>query len=179
MFLALVLSKKTDDNGQKTVKKCLIIRYDQVSSHPPSTTLGAILIPPSPGGIFFSGVIMPKLPPRPCTYPGCTAMQIKRGYCQQHQDNGGWQKRTDYGRIKGPKWKAIKRRIMERDGWLCQVCKSSGKLSTATEVDHVNPLSLGGTDADDNLQAICQSCHKRKTASEAHRARKGRCSPTQ
>lgn len=33
----------------------------------------------------------------------------------------------------------------------------------ATEVDHILPLAEGGTHADDNLQALCKSCHSRKT----------------
>ena len=36
----------------------------------------------------------------------------------------------------------------------------------ATEVDHIVPKSAGGTDAMDNLQALCKSCHSRKTAKE-------------
>ena len=36
----------------------------------------------------------------------------------------------------------------------------------ADEVDHVVPLSEGGADTDENLQAINAECHKRKSAAE-------------
>ena len=41
-----------------------------------------------------------------------------------------------------------------------------GELVPATEVDHIVPKARGGPDAWDNLQALCKSCHSRKTAVE-------------
>ena len=37
----------------------------------------------------------------------------------------------------------------------------------ADEVDHIVPLSQGGTDEDTNLRAIHHDCHKVKTQREA------------
>jgi 5-methylcytosine-specific restriction endonuclease McrA len=34
------------------------------------------------------------------------------------------------------------------------------------DIDHVIPLSCGGTDDTDNLQALCPGCHRRKTDQE-------------
>ncbi|WOI78727.1 HNH endonuclease signature motif containing protein [Pseudomonas aeruginosa] len=43
----------------------------------------------------------------------------------------------------------------------------------ATEVDHIIPLSQGGTDDDSNLMAIAgYPCHARKTARESAASRK-------
>lgn len=42
---------------------------------------------------------------------------------------------------------------------LCVECDGA-----ATEVDHIVPKSQGGTDEWGNLQALCKSCHSRKTA---------------
>jgi 5-methylcytosine-specific restriction protein A len=67
----------------------------------------------------------------------------------------------------GAAWDALRKRILSRDKGLCQVCLSEGRLRPAREVDHKVPKSQGGTDADDNLQAICTPCHKAKTALEA------------
>ncbi|MFJ2806141.1 HNH endonuclease [Kitasatospora sp. NPDC087271] len=32
------------------------------------------------------------------------------------------------------------------------------------DVDHRTPLALGGEDTDDNVQALCRTCHQAKTA---------------
>nr|WP_234238571.1 HNH endonuclease signature motif containing protein [Halomonas desiderata] len=62
---------------------------------------------------------------------------------------------------------------MERDRYLCQPCKLGGRATPAKIVDHIKPKAEGGTDSPDNLQAICESCHKAKTLSESQRARHG------
>jgi len=43
----------------------------------------------------------------------------------------------------------------------------------AAEVDHVQPVWEGGTDADRNLQALCKKCHTAKTNIEAGRRAAG------
>ena len=50
------------------------------------------------------------------------------------------------------------RRIWDRDGWQCVTCGTSKDLT----VDHVVPVSKGGSDEDDNLQTMCRSCNARK-----------------
>tara|TARA_A100001391_G_scaffold162143_2_gene121092 strand:- start:3828 stop:3992 length:165 start_codon:yes stop_codon:yes gene_type:complete len=47
------------------------------------------------------------------------------------------------------------------------------RITPATEVDHIVGKAQGGTDAPDNLEAICKVCHQAKTASEALLARSG------
>lgn len=64
---------------------------------------------------------------------------------------------------RGRRWERTRRLVLERDGWRCQGCGRSGWL----EVDHIRPLSRGGDHFDlGNLQALCKSCHSRKTARE-------------
>lgn len=71
----------------------------------------------------------------------------------------------------GAEWKKTRERIMKRDKRLCQPCLRAGRTTLATQVDHKKPKSQGGTDDDDNLEAICDQkpfrCHSRKTAKEA------------
>jgi len=69
-------------------------------------------------------------------------------------------------RERGRPWMRRRQRIMERDGYLCQTCSKSGKVTVAEEVDHIIPLSVGGRDDDGNLQAICKECHQSKTTAE-------------
>jgi hypothetical protein len=57
-------------------------------------------------------------------------------------------------------WPAIRAWVLNRDGHKCQTCK----VSVATEVDHLWPRRLGGSDHIDNLKAICGPCNKAKGA---------------
>lgn len=58
---------------------------------------------------------------------------------------------------------------MQRDQYLCQPCKHQGRITEATEVDHIVNVAEGGSDDDTNLQAICTECHGLKTQAEARR----------
>lgn len=71
-------------------------------------------------------------------------------------------------RTRGSTWMKTRDRILARDGFLCRcpACKASDSPRSADEVDHVIPLSEGGADADENLQAINHECHKSKSAAE-------------
>lgn len=66
----------------------------------------------------------------------------------------------------GREWELTRDRILIRDRYLCQPCLKEGRTGAATQVDHVKPRAQGGSEADDNLQAICDRCHRAKTARE-------------
>ena len=55
-------------------------------------------------------------------------------------------------------WSKIRLRILIRDSYCCQYCGSED----ATTVDHVLPISKGGTDDPDNLVAACTRCNYSK-----------------
>lgn len=50
--------------------------------------------------------------------------------------------------------------VGRRDGFHCRVCGSTVDLS----VDHISPLSAGGSDDEGNLQILCRSCNSTKGA---------------
>lgn len=75
-------------------------------------------------------------------------------------------------RTRGHKWMRIREAILTRDCGLCVPCKAKGKLTIATEVDHILQLADGGTDDHSNLQSICHNCHADKTARENGKKRK-------
>jgi 5-methylcytosine-specific restriction endonuclease McrA len=78
-------------------------------------------------------------------------------------------------KVSGGRWQKTRVRILKRDHSMCQPCAKRGKVVLATQVDHVIPLSKGGTDDDSNLQAICERCHDRKTRKELGRKGSGAC----
>ena len=73
-----------------------------------------------------------------------------------------------YGKGRGAGWAKLRKRVMDRDKWLCQVCARAGRLTVATECDHVIPLCQQGPTEESNLQAICGPCHLVKSKREAN-----------
>ena len=61
-----------------------------------------------------------------------------------------------------------KRSIISRQGTRCNFCKD--KINTEPYVcgdfDHIIPLNLGGKNTPCNMQLLCVSCHRQKTALE-------------
>lgn len=104
---------------------------------------------------------MTTLLPTPCAQPGCPAIGRER-YCPIHARAA--RRREDQNRpspaLRGydARWRRI-RAVFLATHRICGQCSKA----QATEVDHIIPLSQGGTDADSNLRARCKSCHSRRT----------------
>lgn len=56
---------------------------------------------------------------------------------------------------------------------ICQECKRHGRVTIATQRDHIVPLAEGGADDSSNEQALCDPCHEAKSLAEALRGRAG------
>jgi len=52
----------------------------------------------------------------------------------------------------------LKWEIFKRDNFTCQKCASQDLL----EVDHIIPISKGGSNKEDNLQTLCLPCNRKK-----------------
>ena len=65
-------------------------------------------------------------------------------------------------RTRGRKWMAM-RSLFLASNPLCVACKKTGRITLATEVDHILPLFKGGTDDLENLSALCAEHHREKT----------------
>lgn len=59
---------------------------------------------------------------------------------------------------------------MQRDGYMCQICKRYGKRVEAKHVHHVAPLELYPEHAlaSWNLISLCMGCHNRMHDRETH-----------
>lgn len=84
---------------------------------------------------------------------------------------------TRHERGYGSQWDKLRLRILSRDQYLCIPCYKLGRVTPATEVDHITPKSQDGEDDADNLQSICSDCHKAKTKQEANAGRGLRAKP--
>lgn len=64
----------------------------------------------------------------------------------------GYQKGANYG------FENTKARVLNRDGYKCQICKGKHKDSKL-EVHHIIFRSQGGSDEAENLITLCHTCH--------------------
>lgn len=102
---------------------------------------------------------MPYRPKNPCRRPGCSAFAVRQGYCETHVVVHVREERPSPSeRGYGYEWRQLRARFLRSHPY-CEVC---GAL--ATEADHIVPRRLGGADDESNLQALCKTCHSRKTA---------------
>ena len=106
--------------------------------------------------------MLPRLPKKPCKYPGCPNLTEKT-YCEEHEKemNRAYEK---YGRDKavrrkyGRAWKRIRDKYVSHHPF-CERCFEKGIAVPVDEVHHIKPLSEGGTHDQGNLIALCKSCH--------------------
>lgn len=62
-----------------------------------------------------------------------------------------------------PEYQANRQLALRRAGGKCERC---GRRGRRLQADHITPVSQGGTHDLANLQALCLTCHRRKTAAE-------------
>jgi 5-methylcytosine-specific restriction endonuclease McrA len=54
-------------------------------------------------------------------------------------------------------WRKLRKFVLERDGYTCQKCQAKDKI---LHVHHKKRRFVGGSDTEDNLISLCNSCHK-------------------
>lgn len=105
-----------------------------------------------------------------CSEPGCPNL-TKGSFCTDHLPEPWRDVERRRPRRKGQSgWSIQKlhREIIQRYRGICHVCGKDG----SDEVDHVLPLSQGGTDTADNLRPIhSKPCHAEKTLSESQKGK--------
>jgi 5-methylcytosine-specific restriction protein A len=76
------------------------------------------------------------------------------------------------GRLRGRAGVKQRLRRMSRTHWLCEDCLACGATQAATQVDHITPLALGGSDEDENTRNLCDYHHEIRTAEQFGRVQK-------
>lgn len=73
----------------------------------------------------------------------------------------------------GHKWREASRQFL-RENPLCALCLKSGRIRTSEATDHIVPHKgdMAAFWDRTNWQALCKSCHDRKTAKEDGRWRR-------
>ena len=72
-----------------------------------------------------------------------------------------WSITSRQSRGYGAAWDKLRKRILERDGYLCRCpeCTATGRPTPAQAVDHIVPKAKGGSDDPANLRAVSNACH--------------------
>ena len=114
---------------------------------------------------------MPRKPKRPCSYPGCSHLTDGQ-YCDEHRKiaqhyYNRYQRDPDTQKRYGRAWRRIRLQYIQAHP-LCEQCELEGRLTLAEEVHHILPLANGGTNDEDNLVALCKSCHSKVTISSTN-----------
>ncbi|MGC9439269.1 HNH endonuclease [Streptomyces sp. WG5] len=94
-----------------------------------------------------------------CLDKGCISTTYRDGRCRKHQLRKPWQNTSARNQNRPSNWPSIRAQVLARDGFACQMC---GKRSDL-EVDHIIPVSKGGSWEMENLWCLCASCHASKT----------------
>ena len=70
------------------------------------------------------------------------------------------------------RWRALRNYYIQANP-LCEKCKRDGIITGSQMVDHVVPITMGGSPVDQkNLQSLCNSCHAKKSGRESAEKRK-------
>lgn len=113
---------------------------------------------------------MPKRSYKPCSSPLCPNLTYEI-YCKKHSKF-----RYGYDRYRGSassrgydaRWRKARLHFLKRHP-LCVMCEEKGVVEPAIVVDHIVPHRRDKElfwDAGSNWQALCVSCHSRKTVME-------------
>jgi 5-methylcytosine-specific restriction protein A len=106
---------------------------------------------------------MPYRPRKRCGQLGCPRIiEAGRRLCPDHARQAERSRGSASSRGYGARWRRLRRLVLESEPW-CRACGTN----PATEVDHIVSKTDGGSDAIENLQGLCKSCHSRKTMVEA------------
>lgn len=85
------------------------------------------------------------------------------GYCEVHEKQAGhiynkFIRNPETKKFYNYQWRKLRARFLQQNP-LCEICKRQGRYTIATEVHHIKPLAVGGTNDFENLMALCKPCH--------------------
>lgn len=121
---------------------------------------------------FLGVIVIPTKLATACRVPYCPELVTGGGYCPKHlkvlrkqQDEN---RPNSAQRGYGGRWQRY-RAIYLKEHPLCVECYKKGDITPASEIDHIQPISHKNDPLfwnPTNHQALCKSCHSRKTMKE-------------
>lgn len=57
----------------------------------------------------------------------------------------------------------LRMQVLQQDNFRCRICGASADEGARLEVDHIVPVSRGGTNDRNNLQTLCEKCNVGKS----------------
>lgn len=115
---------------------------------------------------------MPLAAKRPCTHVGCGVLVQGGSRCDRHPIKAWVKPAHAVKRITGRRLQALRAELFKREP-LCRRCRQAGRVTVATQRDHIVSVEDGGDESDENTQALCARCHSEKSKGEAARGRWG------
>jgi 5-methylcytosine-specific restriction enzyme A len=102
---------------------------------------------------------------------GAKRRQFGRGY-----DRSRWATNPPPAHLYayGGSWPVIRKEVLERDRFECQLRFPVICFGRATQVDHIVRPEEGGTNDLANLRAVCKPCHARRTGQQGALAKQRR-----
>ena len=96
-----------------------------------------------------------------CSAQGCPELvPVGEGRCDEHA-RPAWSNPSQHALNRPRDWHKRRAKVKRRDGGRCVRCGGTG-----THVDHIVPVSKGGSWELANLQLLCVACHSQKTRME-------------
>jgi len=117
---------------------------------------------------------MPKSAKMPCRHTLCPALLDSPGFCEAHKsERFNSQRESDSRRGSSTqrgydyRWQKVRKGYLAKHP-LCVHCEANGRVTAATEIDHIVPIQVAPMRKYDrtNWQALCKSCHSAKTAKD-------------
>jgi 5-methylcytosine-specific restriction endonuclease McrA len=116
--------------------------------------------------------------PKPCAECCTSFAGTERAKFCSDRCSARWRKRTRNGRLKNriDAEKFSPREVFDRDGWTCQLCGGPCDPSVrvpslqAATLDHIIPVSLGGSHTRANVRCAHYSCNSRRGARDVPEA---------
>lgn len=102
------------------------------------------------------------------TFPVIDPQAERRRAADRERPKSGAEERWGYAGPRTPmlpekEWWPLRWAILQRDMFICAYCGVEGEKNTKWCVDHIVPLSRGGTNEPGNLTACCSPCNSSKS----------------